>query len=111
MWFWELGVTLRRLVMTGAIVVLPRGSPLQYSVGLLVCVVGSLLQSSFRPYVGNSENVLSLMVELDTFVVIYAAFLSSLRDFVFEGTSGRNLGVLMVILTATVLVFGRLISY
>lgn len=66
MWFWELVVTARRLVLTGALVSLPRGSVEQYSVGLFVCVFGSLMQTSYSPYLGISENVLAFMVEINT---------------------------------------------
>jgi hypothetical protein len=65
-WFWELVVTARRLIMTGALVALTRGSVEQYSVGLFVCVFGALMQTSFSPYLGASENVLALMVEINT---------------------------------------------
>ena len=65
-WFWELVVTARRLIMTGALVALTRGSVEQYSVGLFVCVFGALMQTSFSPYLGASENVLALMVENNT---------------------------------------------
>jgi len=68
-WYWELIVTTRRLILTGAIVALQRGSVLQFTAGLTVCLVGALLQISFQPYCATAENALALMVEVRGFKI------------------------------------------
>jgi hypothetical protein len=49
-WYWELVVTARRLIMTGAIVALKRGSLVQFGVGILVSLTAALLQTTYSPY-------------------------------------------------------------
>lgn len=104
-WYWELVVTIRRLMMTGVLVALERGSITQYSCGLLVSLFSALLQAAFRPYCEQPENWLALMAEINTYLVIFLACLASLKDSLFEGPSGTGIGILLTILTVAVIVF------
>jgi len=106
-WYWEIVVTLRRLVLTAAIVVLDRGSIVQYSTGIMVVLAASALQSFFAPYCEPSENTLAMLVEINTLVVIWVAFLGSMpgREFILLGESS-GVGVFLSILTLLVLAVG-----
>ena len=48
------------------------------------------------------------MVEMDTFFIIYAAFVASLRQQVFTGSKGRGIGIMLFVITVSVIGFGIL---
>jgi hypothetical protein len=99
-------VTARRLFMTGVIVSLERGSITQYSAGIFVTLGSALLQTAFAPYCETAENALAFFVEINIFFIIYAAFVACLRPDMFQGGRGRDLGVLLFVVTLGVLAFG-----
>ena len=98
-WYWELVVTLRRLLITGAIVLLEKGSVVQYTAGLMLCFVAACMQASYQPYRELSENRMALGVESNLVAVLYLSFLSGLNMSSFEGDTGKNIGLLFVVLT------------
>ena len=91
--------------MTGALVAMDRGSIGQYTAGLFICAAAAPLQTAFNPYCEAPENNLAFLVEANIFLVIYLAFINSLHESFFSGDRGKNMGMLMSILTIGVLVF------
>jgi len=89
--------------MTGAIVALERGSLTQYTAGIGVTMLGAILQCWFQPYFENVENILALLVEGNTFLIIYVAFVGSLDEDLFEGSSGKDTGILLAVITCLVI--------
>lgn len=56
--------------------------------------------------------VFILQVEVNTFVVVYVAFVSSLEEGKLQGDAGRSAGIILALLTIVVLVFGvAIVSY
>jgi len=73
-------VTARRLSLTAAIVALERGSILQYSMGLFICLSAGCMQTFFNPYCAKPENILAFMVRVQLKVVHFASHLRYLND-------------------------------
>ena len=105
-WFWELLVMSRRLILTGIIVVLPRGSVSQCTIGIFTCGLAALFQQTWHPYIEHLENIVSLLAEINLFVLIYIVLLFSLGAVSLDGSSGITTSVLLVVLAIIVISSG-----
>ena len=92
-------MTFRRLAITGAIIILDKGSVIQYTAGLMLCFAAACMQASYQPYRELSENRMALGVETNLVAVLYLSFLSGLDTSSFQGDNGNGIGVLFVVLT------------
>ena len=50
-WWWEVFETLRRIALTGALMVFKEGSILQLFLGVTICVVSLMMYSHYMPFV------------------------------------------------------------
>ena len=105
-WFWEVVVMMRRLVLTGAIVVLPRGSVSQCTVGIFMCILAVILQQTYRPYIEPTENIVAFLVEVNLIILIYIVLLFSLNATTLDGLQGDSISVILLILTVLVIGLG-----
>jgi hypothetical protein len=53
-WWWEVFETLRRISLTGALMVFKEGSILQLFLGVTICVVSLMMYSNHMPFVSSS---------------------------------------------------------
>ena len=108
-WYWEIIVTIRRLFMTGVLVLFEQGSVMQLSLGLFSCFGSALLQSGFCPYHDHQENGFALIVEINLLVMVFTAYIGMLDPAYLEGDEGHAIGVFLVILTAIAFALGGVI--
>ena len=105
-WYWEIIVTIRRLFMTGVLVIFQQGSVMQLSLGLFSCIGAALLQTSFSPYLDRHENHFALVVEMNLIVVVFIALIGMLEEEYLVGREGNVIGIFLVILTSISFVAG-----
>ena len=78
--YWELVVTFRRIIITGALVVMDQGSVEQNVAGIVVQFVSVVLQSIYHPYNSNSANHTSLVCEVALFFALFGGLVMAYRD-------------------------------
>jgi len=105
-WYWEIVVTIRRLFITGVLVIFEQGSVMQLSIALFLCFGSALLQTTFNPYHDEAENHFALAVETNTFVVVFITILGMMDPRYFEGEDGKHIGIFLVILTTIAFILG-----
>jgi hypothetical protein len=105
-WYWEIVVTIRRLFITGVLVIFEQGSVMQLSIALFLCFGSALLQTTFNPYQDEAENHFALAVETNTFVVVFITILGMMDPRYFEGEDGKHIGIFLVILTIIAFILG-----
>jgi len=105
-WFWEVVVTVRRLLLTGVLVAFDRGSVTQIVTGILVALMFLLLQALTTPYASLGLNAIGLAADLDLFLVLFIGMLGSVDPSKFKGENGKALGALLIALVIAVLIVG-----
>ena len=96
--YWEVFETLRRISLTGALVVLKPGSSIQLFTATMICYTSSLLYLVTKPFIDQSENTLAMLSQVDIFVLLTMGALFKLDPE--EGTGDTKTTIIGVILIA-----------
>ena len=102
-YYWEVVEAGRRLVVTSALSILPSGSLVQRFLGLWLCIFMVMAYIEFKPHVRFQEVILSLITQLQIFLVFMASILSGCSGDMSDST---GLSVLLITTTVMVLVLG-----
>eukprot|EP01048_Picozoa_sp_COSAG05_P012121 COSAG05_NODE_1192_length_5572_cov_3.202266_3_plen_947_part_00 len=78
--YWETMELLRKLVLVGFMVLVRAGTIWQLTLAALLCVLFLCLQVRYRPYKIEADNTLRMVVEVQIFVTILAAFIQLNSD-------------------------------
>ena len=104
-WGWEIIETIRRLMMTGTLVLLPAGSVSQLSMAIFVSLAALASYINFKPFIKIEENVVAVVTMLNIFITVFMGLLLKLAgDESFSGGDSRFIGWMMTVLTIAVLV-------
>ena len=102
--YWELVVTARRVIITAALVAFKQGSVEQTVLGMITCMAAVVGQCVFDPHNTSSANETSLAAEVQLFMVLFAGLV---LPFIEDGTVGDEMadliGTCLVILFAVVM--------
>jgi len=74
-WWFEIFECCRRLLMTGGLVFISQGSPLQVSCGLCITFFSLFCLCWFKPYVTNRDNLLACFQQVNQFLILTAVIL------------------------------------
>jgi hypothetical protein len=74
-WWYEIFETARRLALTGGLGLIKPGTETQLATGLLLATIGMVVQARFSPYLNKRDNVLSLLSNIQIFLVLMAALM------------------------------------
>ncbi|GMH94871.1 hypothetical protein TrST_g7752 [Triparma strigata] len=74
-WWFEIFECARRLLMTGGLVFIDQGSPLQVSCGLTITFFSLFCICWFKPYVTKRDNLLASFQQVNQFLVLIAVML------------------------------------
>ena len=92
-WWFECFDYLRRLALTGLMVIILPGSALQGFIGVLIALGGLLAYNTCKPFVEDASDYLAMAAQLSTFFV----FLSALMIQVDAVYHRKGFGVLLII--------------
>ena len=102
-YYWEVVEAGRRLALTSALSILQSGSLVQLFLGLWLCIFMVMAYIEFKPHVRFQEYMLSLITQLQIFLVFMASILSGCSGDMSDCT---GLSVLLITTTVMVLVLG-----
>lgn len=102
-YYWEVVEAGRRLALTSALSILQSGSLVQLFLGLWLCIFMAMAYIEFKPHIRFREYVLSLITQLQIFLVFMASILSGYSGGMSDST---GLSVLLITTTVIVLVLG-----
>ena len=74
-WFWECVETLRRIIMTGVLVLVAQGTSLQIALGLLLSLLFIKLYAHFAPFDDSMLNTDAEFAQYQVFFVLFIALL------------------------------------
>ncbi|GMH80122.1 hypothetical protein TrLO_g10263 [Triparma laevis f. longispina] len=74
-WWFEIFECVRRLLMTGGLVFIDQGSPLQVSCGITITFFSLFYICWFKPYVTKRDNLLASFQQVNQFLVLIAVML------------------------------------
>ena len=74
-WWFEIFECCRRLLMTGGLVFVSQGSPLQVSCGLCITFFSLFCLCWFKPYVTKRDNLLACFQQVTQFLILTAVML------------------------------------
>ncbi len=99
-WWFEIWECARRLLMTGGLVFVDQGSPLQVCVGLLITFFSLFNLAWFKPYISRRDNWLACFQQINQFLVLIVVMLIlTKRDEDIE--DGTLSWILILLYTAT----------
>jgi len=102
-WYFEIVVTVLRLMMTGVLGLIEPGSATQLSCGMMMAIAGMLVSSWYMPYLEKRDNVLSTLSYVQIFFVMLCALVLKSQEFA-EGVDKEGLGVVLIIVNAFLLI-------
>ena len=102
-WYFEIVVTVLRLMMTGVLGLIEPGSATQLSCGMMMAIVGMLVSSWYMPFLEKRDNVLSTLSYVQIFFVMLCALVLKSQEFA-EGVDKEGLGVVLIIVNAFLLI-------
>lgn len=95
-WYWEVIETVRRIALTGFLVLIKQGSGLQIVMGILITLVFVKLYGIFGPFEDAYVDADAEMAQYQIFGILFIALL--LKDETIHGSSGI-LDILLVVIT------------
>jgi hypothetical protein len=101
-WYFELCIMLYKMMLTGALILVRQGSPMQVLAGVVITFAWSLLVAYKKPYADAGENVLALVSASQLFLtmLIGLALASGVED-----DLQLYLGVLVIAINVGTIVF------
>ena len=78
-YYWESIECLRRLALTGFLLIFPMGSELQVVCACIISLVSMQLYVRFSPYMDDAMDKISTVAQLMTFTQLFGALLISVR--------------------------------
>jgi hypothetical protein len=75
LWYWEIVETLHRLLLTGVLVLVEQGSPIQIIVGILIALLFLMIYERFEPYDDSFILPIKLVSQWQIFSVFFLALL------------------------------------
>ena len=102
-YYWEVVEAARRLALTSALSILQSGSLVQRFLGLWLCIFMVMAYIEFKPHIRFQEFMLSLVTQLQIFLVFMASILSGCSG---DVTDSTGLSVLLITTTVIVLILG-----
>jgi len=116
-WYFEIVQMMRKMILTGGLMVFKPGSPIQIVAGVLVCFFYLVLWINTKPFVMEDEDRLEQVASVQLFVSLLLGLILKYRGMVeFEqslrsaevvkSTEDQALDVFLVLLNVVVLVFG-----
>ena len=102
-WYFEIVVTVLRLLLTGVLGLIEPGSATQLCVGMLIAVGAMLQLCKVEPYENGRDNVLSVLGYVQIFLVMMCALMLKVQVFA-TGVDKDMLGILLVLVNVMVLV-------
>ena len=74
MWFWETIELLRKMILTGFMIILIPGSSAQILIALIICLFYLLLLIKYAPFEDASEDRLGIVASLQLLLMLIGAF-------------------------------------
>ena len=108
-WYFEIVVTVLRLMLTGVLGLIKPGSATQLSVGMIMTIFGMLLSCWYHPYDARRDNVLSTLSYVQIFLVMLCALILKSRE-AGDEYDRWALGFVLVLGSAMVLVVGACLA-
>ena len=94
---------MRRLSMTGALVLFAAGSVAQLSTAIFLSLFGLLGFTFYQPFIMSNETAVATLAQFQIFMVVFLGMIGKLDQSKFEGNDGTFIGILLVIVTIMVL--------
>eukprot|EP00937_MAST-01D_sp_MAST-1D-sp2_P004096 g4096.t1 len=106
-YLWEVFELIRKLCLTGLVIFIAPGTPLQFVIGCLMSLMFAVSYSQFKPYLYSEDDTLQLICQLSIFCTMYAGLLiksgvSESREF----GDGRLFSYILLFLSVTPMVLG-----
>jgi hypothetical protein len=79
-YFWEVTVIFKKMLLTGAIVIIGQGSSAQLVAGMLIVLANMLLVLQLGPFVDRADDVLSFLGSLQMFLTLLMGLLLKTDD-------------------------------
>jgi hypothetical protein len=73
-WYWETIELLRKMILTGFMIILVPGSSAQILIGLLICLFYLLLLIKYAPFADQNEDRLGMVASLQLLLMLIGAF-------------------------------------
>ena len=102
-WYFEIVVTVLRLLLTGVLGLIEPGSATQLCVGMLISFGAVVQLCLLLPYENGRDNALSVLGYVQIFLVMMCALMLKVEVFA-EGVDKEMLGILLVFVNIMVLV-------
>ena len=106
-WYFEFFCTMRKMILTGALVLFGAGTAVQVVTALMVCVLWIMLLSNVGPYANATDDRLAQVEGLQvlfTMLIGLVLQLEAQNAEVSEGASGAELGACLIVLNVAVVV-------
>ena len=101
-WYFEVVVTVLRLLLTGVLGLIEPGSATQLCVGMIITFGAVMQLCDSKPYENGRDSVLSILGYVQIFLVMLCALMMKVQAFA-EGVDKEMLGVLLILVNMMVL--------
>ena len=105
-WYFEVVVTVFRLLLTGVLGVIQPGSSTQLSVGMLMSGAAIVICCRLWPYENERDNYLSVLSYVQIFLLMLCALVIKNQDLASDSFDKENLGYVLICGNILVLVVG-----
>ena len=102
-WYFEVVVTVLRLLLTGVLGLIEPGSATQLCVGMIITFGAVMQLCDSKPYESGRDSVLSILGYVQIFLVMLCGLILKVQAFA-EGVDKEMLGVLLIMVNMMVLV-------
>lgn len=108
LWYWEVVETVHRLLLTGVLVVIAKGSGTQIIVGAVIALSFVKVCEIFRPYMDPSVQTLREVCQWQIFIIFFCALILKAD---FSSVDSFAIGILLVIAVIANVIFdlGRML--
>ena len=96
-WFFEIVVTVLRLLLTGVLGLIEPGSSTQLSVGMIMTFAAVMVGCWCRPYENEADNMLSILSYVQIFFIMLCGLVLKNQDLIQnDGFDKKNLGLVLI---------------
>jgi len=107
-WWWEVFETIRRISLTGALMVFKEGSVLQLFLGVTICVLSLMMYSNHMPFIRHRDSLVAIFTQLEIYFVLIMGILLTMVQKDPDSPESYTIGILLIVtavLTVLVAVF------